>query len=71
MKTNKPKSLQAQLQSRISKRAMVINNLEWHIAWAKKYPIYMNSLYNYRAKLKALVEDQSLDKKLVANTYWR
>ena len=68
---NKPKSLQAQLQSRISKRAAVINDLEWQVVWAKKYSIYQNNLHNYRVKLKVLAEDQGLDKKLLANTYWR
>ena len=68
---NKPKSLQAQLQSRISKRAVVINNLEWEIAWEKGHSLYVSSLQENRAKLKALAEEQGLDKKLVSNTYWR
>ena len=72
MKTNKPKSLQAQLQSRISKRASVINNLEWEIAWEKRYlPLYAGSLHANRQKLKDLAEDQKFEKSILANTYWR
>ena len=70
MKTNKPKSLQARLQSRISKRANVISDLEWTRTWALSAGEneYFREVCQ---KLKVLAEDQKFEKSILANTYWR
>ena len=58
------KSIQARLQSRISLRAAMIRELE---AGIKKE----NTHYLMKLHLENLVEEQSLDKKIMSKVYWR